>query len=455
MKPRKPVAIGWGSLIWRPENFPALGIWQQDGPALPIEFTRQSSNGSITLVVAPGAPAVPTLWTELGVITLDEAKDALRRREKTSEGNVAYWSPARWSQHEEAKVIGEWAKAKGIEAVVWTALRPKFDGENGRFPTEDEVIAYLKTRDTSVRERAREYIERAPEQVRTPYRTAIERELGWKARPNGSMIAGPLEIDSNAWGFDAIRGADAARGDMLEHAGPPEALISALTHALDQAQRNGAIRLVIDSKRESFESFRAMTQFTVHRDLYDWFYNARTGYRAAFWRDPMIGIEFNHRIVAALAGILAERLSDDVTVRAIQIIETNDTSREDRDRGRKLVQRDSFIRSLDPSVAKVWICERLHRNEGGRIDDIGLPVFREARDGPKLIVPRWASAVISQGDDPGFGLLAPRPSEEYCWLDFKGGVIAKSGELVQPKPNDLRALQLHNIGWTWPVKKKA
>jgi hypothetical protein len=82
--------------------------------------------------------------------------------------------------------------------------------------------------DTSVRELAREYIERAPEQVRTPYRTAIERELGWKPRSDGSMIAGSLEIDPNAWGFDAIRGVDAVRGDMLEHAGPPEELVSAL-----------------------------------------------------------------------------------------------------------------------------------------------------------------------------------------------------------------------------------
>lgn len=450
----KPVVIGWGSLIWRPENFPALGIWQQDGPALPIEFARQSSNGAMTLVIVAGAPAIPTLWTELGVDTLNEAREALRRREKTSKVNVGYWSPATHSHHEEAKVIGEWAKAKGVEAVVWTALRPKFNGEDGRVPTEGEMVAYLKSRDTSAKELAREYIERAPEQIRTPYRAAIERELGWKARPSGTLIVGPLEIDSKAWGFDAIRGVDAARGDMLERAGSSDELVSALIHVLDEAQQTGAIRLAIDSKQETFESFRAVAQFSVDRELYDWFYNARTGYRAAFWRDPMKGIELNQTIVAALARKLIERLNDEVAVRAIQIVETNETSREDQDRGQRLIPRNLFARSFDPSIAKIWICERLYRIDGSRIDDIGFPIFREARAAPKLTIPRWASAVISESDAPGFGLLAPRPPAEYCWLDLKGGVIAKSGELVQPKPNDLRALQLHNFGWTWPVTKK-
>src|SRR5262245_47092747 len=80
-QPKRVVCIGWGSLVWRPEGFPALSTWKQDGPLLPIEFARQSRRGEITLVITPGTPPVPTLWSALGVKTLDQAREALRLRE--------------------------------------------------------------------------------------------------------------------------------------------------------------------------------------------------------------------------------------------------------------------------------------------------------------------------------------------------------------------------------------
>ncbi|HOW68396.1 MAG TPA: hypothetical protein P5055_13320 [Candidatus Paceibacterota bacterium] len=43
--------LGWGSLIWNPRDLPITGDWQGDGPVLPIEFTRISDNGRLTLVI--------------------------------------------------------------------------------------------------------------------------------------------------------------------------------------------------------------------------------------------------------------------------------------------------------------------------------------------------------------------------------------------------------------------
>jgi nitroreductase len=43
--------LGWGSLIWKPENLPIIGEWKNDGPMLPIEFSRESGGQRITLVI--------------------------------------------------------------------------------------------------------------------------------------------------------------------------------------------------------------------------------------------------------------------------------------------------------------------------------------------------------------------------------------------------------------------
>src|ERR1700688_3477161 len=40
--------------------------------------------------------------------------------------------------------ISAWAAGKNLEAAVWTNLPPKFDGIDGRVPTENEVVAYLR-----------------------------------------------------------------------------------------------------------------------------------------------------------------------------------------------------------------------------------------------------------------------------------------------------------------------
>lgn len=174
--------LGWGSLIWRRENLPVIEPWHEDGPSLPIEFARQSDNGRITLVVAAGVPNCPVLWAALNVETLEEAKRALSLREGpgVNLNRVAYWSPASASRRDEVAAIEAWALTKrDIHAVVWTALGPKFGGESGRVPNEQEVIAYLKQLEGKQRDDAEEYVRYAHWQIRTRYRAAIEHALGW------------------------------------------------------------------------------------------------------------------------------------------------------------------------------------------------------------------------------------------------------------------------------------
>ena len=173
--------LGWGSLIWSPRTLPVRGIWQTDGPALPVEFSRQANDGRITLAITPGAKPIPVLWAELEVDRIDAAVYELGRREgipsDDTEAHVGLWHPKGTPRHYQADVIGTWGKAKGFEAVVWTALPTGFKHARGTIPTIEEVLAYLCDLTGETRTRAQEYIRRAPEQTRTAYREVIEREL--------------------------------------------------------------------------------------------------------------------------------------------------------------------------------------------------------------------------------------------------------------------------------------
>lgn len=178
------VCLGWGSLIWCPKELPVKGAWHSDGPMLPVEFARASMDKRITLVICDGSPSVKTLWAELDVPSLDAAKKALASREEIStkniEKSIGWWSPTESTTRPFADVIGKWATVQKMQGVVWTALKPKIGGYY-RMPTKVEVVQHLKELNGAEQDRAREYVQRAPCQIVTPYRAAIEHALGWVA----------------------------------------------------------------------------------------------------------------------------------------------------------------------------------------------------------------------------------------------------------------------------------
>ena len=177
--------LGWGSLVWDPRELPVEGQWHPDGPQFPIEFTRVSTGGRLTMVVTNGAPPVTILWSNLSVRSLDHGIEALAEREGIlPEGiphSVGVWSAVRSSRHAEAAIVGEWVRARGLAGVVWTALKPGFKHSRGMPLTCQQALDHLRNLAGTDREHAEEYVRRAPAQVRTPYRIAIEREFGWTA----------------------------------------------------------------------------------------------------------------------------------------------------------------------------------------------------------------------------------------------------------------------------------
>jgi len=176
--------LGWGSLIWDPRALPIRREWFKDGPFGPVEFVRQSSDGRMTLVIAPTATPLRLLWAQMTVTDLQSAKEALREREGVKPNDAARLIGSWQRGHETPKHIvhlPEWADAHGVDAAVWTALGPKFEGK-GSSPSADQVIAYLRGLVGTQRDNAQRYIELAPHQIDTEYRRKIEAVLGWSTK---------------------------------------------------------------------------------------------------------------------------------------------------------------------------------------------------------------------------------------------------------------------------------
>ena len=170
--------LGWGSLIWDPRELPIQSQWFQDGPLVPVEFLRQSQDDRITLVLHESAVPVRSLWAVMDFNDMGVARKALCDREGTSEKWIDVWQPD-MAAPTLIPDMPSWAEKNGLHGVVWTALPPKFAGENGVVPSCDEVIRHLSQLVGTKRDNAERYIRNAPRQVDTPYRRKIEAKLGW------------------------------------------------------------------------------------------------------------------------------------------------------------------------------------------------------------------------------------------------------------------------------------
>lgn len=176
--------LGWGSLVWDPRSLPIQRHWFQDGPFAPVEFTRKSSDGRVTLVIDPSAAPVRLLWAMMLPTDLQIAKEALRDREGIT---ATDWSTkiGSWQRGDPAPAaipeLPTWAQGRGPDAVIWTALSPMFDGQDTS-PSSEQVIGYLRDLTGTSRDNAERYIRLTPRQIDTEYRRRIEAALGWSYR---------------------------------------------------------------------------------------------------------------------------------------------------------------------------------------------------------------------------------------------------------------------------------
>jgi hypothetical protein len=179
--------LGWGSLVWDPRDLRIRGGWHNDGPFLPIEFMRLSGGGRITLVIYPDAAEVQTLWASPDFEELDDARENLRATEVTLTERIGFATIPEctsrcWGDPSILERILEWGKEKDLDAVIWTGLKSnpkKFKKKTGMDLNEDNIIQYLGSLTGQTLIDAKEYVQKAPEQVNTKLRKRIKQELGW------------------------------------------------------------------------------------------------------------------------------------------------------------------------------------------------------------------------------------------------------------------------------------
>lgn len=172
--------LGWGSLIWDPRELPIRGPWFQDGPLIKVEFARQSNDGRMTLVIAESGTTVRSLWALMDCSNIEDACEQLRSREGIPKSKQEFIGALKRGEAPPKTLSGcnTWLEQHGLDAVVWTALPPKFDDAE-QFPSEAQVLMYLESLRGPARENAERYIRKAPVQIDTNFRRAIAAKLGW------------------------------------------------------------------------------------------------------------------------------------------------------------------------------------------------------------------------------------------------------------------------------------
>ncbi len=179
------VYLGWGSLVWDPRALPIQRYWFDDGPFARVEFTRQSSDGRMTLVI-DGDTAWPVrlLWARSTLTDTEKAMEALKDREGITARNwksrIGIWCTDK-DAPENIPSLPEWADAHEVGVVIWTALKPRYEGNDER-PSIEQVLNHLQGLTGPERDLAEQYIRCTPAQIDTEYRRQIEAALGWVRR---------------------------------------------------------------------------------------------------------------------------------------------------------------------------------------------------------------------------------------------------------------------------------
>lgn len=172
--------LAWGSLIWNPAQLQVRDAFSEGGPALPIEFSRISKDGRLTLVIdETHGQACGTYFAMSAFTELDEARENLRVRENMEHVNGVGFvdlasggvSQRACQRHPHAITeISHWAVDRNFDAVIWTALAGNFPEKlDAEFGIE-QAVSYLESLPPDSFALAAHYINSAPATVQTRLR---------------------------------------------------------------------------------------------------------------------------------------------------------------------------------------------------------------------------------------------------------------------------------------------
>lgn len=202
----KIAVIAWGSLIWCPGSLRIRTNWRADGPQLPIEFARISSDGRLTLVIEPRAEVQGTYWAISEFTTLKRAWRNLKERESAELADIHYVTQNDSDRTEPlsdaSQSVKNWLEQRpNLGAAVWTGLPGNWSEKRGKDFTTRDAIRYIdeleETSEGATFTRAREYIEHAPPLINTRVRNTL-RTRGWSDTKLPAMLFAPIPPEASA-----------------------------------------------------------------------------------------------------------------------------------------------------------------------------------------------------------------------------------------------------------------
>lgn len=181
--------LGWGSLIWDLEILTphTTGDWLMEaGPRLPMEFSRISPKRKLGLVVCLD-PAVGVECTTNVIqstkFDISHTIDDLAARERAPLnliGAVHANGLQKGRMPEVCSAVTQWCESNDWDGAVWTDLEPNFRDYTEQAFSIEAGLSYLRTLSGENLIEAHNYIESAPEQTRTPLRTALSKDGWWQ-----------------------------------------------------------------------------------------------------------------------------------------------------------------------------------------------------------------------------------------------------------------------------------
>lgn len=174
--------LAWGSLIWDKNAKPILRVknsdWTRGGPVLPIEFSRVSQRGErqgcLTLVIDRDSSIdSPTRFNECEDGDLDSAIENLMGREGCGKNSIGFIDKS-GNSHLPQNEIEAWLSTRDdFDAVIWTGLSSNFKKVTGESFSIAGAAAYLEKLDPNIKTKAFQYLNNAPEEVKTPLRIHV------------------------------------------------------------------------------------------------------------------------------------------------------------------------------------------------------------------------------------------------------------------------------------------
>lgn len=222
------------------------------------------------------------------------------------------------------------------------------------------------------------------------------------------------------WTLGDFDARDPERAQHLRQAPPWQKLVESVRDALHVALASNSARFGLDESGRDSNDLRGVVQFQLDKSLFDWFFNSTTGYRAQFRIGRANGLAMNAHLICQLASELTHFADADITLHRY--------TSEFNYKGSSPDKVCRVATTLNPRLAKVWVCEKLI-GRTGQIERLFV-----SRTGPKLRMPETA---------PWSSLY---PEDAYGWLDVKGAFVPSAGRPYQLKSPEARAATLEERG---------